>query len=57
MYDIYLSYSHNDKSVIDTISCIFRKENKKLRIFDKHQQVDPNASWQEGIHQVSSNIA
>ena len=51
-YDIYLSYSKEDKDIADSIQKALKAANPDVRIFGDKQEIDSEAVWQQDMYQV-----
>ncbi|KAJ8037708.1 hypothetical protein HOLleu_18599 [Holothuria leucospilota] len=55
-FDIYLSYSEADKSIVEKIQEKLKK-NEDVRIFSTRQQLDEDSFWQEDMYEVMMKSA
>ncbi|KAJ8037709.1 hypothetical protein HOLleu_18600 [Holothuria leucospilota] len=56
-FDIYLSYSEADKSIVEKIQEKLQKNKEDVRIFSTRQQLDENSFWQEDMYEVMMKSA
>ena len=56
-FDVYLSYSEDDKDVVEAIQEKLRAEKANIRIFGEHQEIDKEAVWQKDMYQVMMRSA
>lgn len=54
-YDIYLSYSEEDKNYLVEVIHGLKKNKSDLRIFSTIQELDAEESWQEKLYGTITN--
>ena len=52
-YDVYLSYSVKDQTVVQTVIEMLKDKYQGIRIFSQHQRLNENVSWQDDVYEVS----
>ena len=56
-FDIYLSFSEDDKSVVEAIQNRLKAAKSDIRIFGEKQILDKEAVWQQDMYQAMMRSA
>ncbi|GAC1560463.1 MAG: hypothetical protein NVS2B7_34910 [Herpetosiphon sp.] len=54
-YDLFMSYSHENKDSVDFLVTYLMKQRPKLRIFLDRKALDPGMAWQQEIYEAIDN--